>query len=53
MSFSFDDNSVFVTYGKNDGSGWVLNLNRTGLTNHITEKYLHWYYSHTRYPHND
>mmetsp|Transcript_4148 Transcript_4148/g.4283 ORF Transcript_4148/g.4283 Transcript_4148/m.4283 type:complete len:514 (+) Transcript_4148:216-1757(+) len=31
MSFSFDEDSVFVTYGKNDGAGWVLNLNRTEL----------------------
>lgn len=30
MSFSFDNDSVFVTYGKNDRSGWILNLNRLG-----------------------
>jgi hypothetical protein len=30
MSFSFDNDSVFVTCGKNDRSGWVLNLDRLG-----------------------
>lgn len=29
MGFLFDDNCIYVSYGKNDRDGWILKLNRS------------------------
>lgn len=31
MGFTFDDDYVYVSYGKNDRDGWMVTLNKTGL----------------------
>ena len=31
MGFTFDDDFIFVSYGKNDRDGWILKLNRTAF----------------------
>jgi len=31
MGFIFDDDFIYVSYGKNDKDGWIVKLNRTGL----------------------
>mmetsp|Transcript_30287 Transcript_30287/g.41672 ORF Transcript_30287/g.41672 Transcript_30287/m.41672 type:complete len:382 (+) Transcript_30287:32-1177(+) len=31
MGFTFDDDFIYVSYGKNDRDGWILKLNRSGL----------------------
>ena len=31
MSFFFKNDSIFLSYGKNDKSGWILELDRKGI----------------------
>ena len=35
MGFIFDDDFIYVSYGKNDKDGWILKLNRTGFFNSL------------------
>lgn len=31
MGFTFDDDYIYVSFGKNDKDGWMVTLNKTGL----------------------
>ncbi len=35
MGFVFDDDFIYLSYGKNDRDGWIAKFNKTGLLNSL------------------